>query len=216
MTEYSGFRWALYFLAEYTNMIVVASIATTLFLGGWLRPFSSVRRADFLDYVPMLLMLLVAGYSLYRAPKQPVAVQKMFMVAVAGLCFLMAVVLALPQFAPAGSAFVAMKPGVHGAFWFLLKVGIYLYLFLWLRFTFPRYRFDQLMKLGWHFLIPVSIVNVFGLGVALYLHRSVEEGGYGWGMWSSIAVTSIFTLLIAAWLLKKNEPGPVNPALDEF
>ena len=40
MTEYSGFRWALYFLAEYTNMVVVASIATTLFLGGWLRPFS--------------------------------------------------------------------------------------------------------------------------------------------------------------------------------
>jgi NADH-quinone oxidoreductase subunit H len=216
MTEYSGFRWALYFLAEYTNMIVVASIATTLFLGGWLRPLSSVRRADFLDYVPMLLMLLVAGYSLYRAPKQPVAVQKMFMVAVAGLCFLMAVILALPQFAPAGSVFVAMKPGVHGAFWFLLKVGLYLYLFLWLRFTFPRYRFDQLMKLGWHFLIPVSIVNVFSLGVALYLHRSAEEGGYGWGMWASVGITTVATLLIAVWLLKKNEPGPVNPALDQF
>ncbi len=216
MTEYSGFRWALYFLAEYTNMLVVASIATTLFLGGWLRPFSSVHRADFLDYVPMLLMLLVAGYSLYRAPKQPVAVQKMFMVAVAGLCFLLAVLLGLPQFAPAGSIFVAMKPGVHGAFWFLLKVGIYIYLFLWLRFTFPRFRFDQLMKLGWHLLIPISIVNVFSLGVAMYLHRSTEDGGYGWGLWTSVIVTSLFTLLIAAWLLKKNEPGPVNPALDEF
>ncbi|HEV3220381.1 MAG TPA: NADH-quinone oxidoreductase subunit NuoH [Candidatus Acidoferrales bacterium] len=216
MTEYSGFRWALYFLAEYTNMIVVASIATTLFLGGWLRPFSSVHKLDFLDYVPMLLMLLVAGYSLYRAPKQPVAVQKMFMVAVAGLCLLLAVLLGLPQFAPAGSMFVAMKPGVHGAFWFLLKVGLYIYLFLWLRFTFPRYRFDQLMKLGWHFLIPVSIVNVFALGVALYLHRSPEDGGYGWGMWASVLFTSLITLLIAAWLLKKNAPGPVNPALDEF
>ncbi len=85
MTEYSGFRWALYFLAEYTNMIVVASIATTLFLGGWLRPFASTHAADFLDYVPMLLMLLVAGYSLYRAPKQPVAVQKMVMVGDRGI-----------------------------------------------------------------------------------------------------------------------------------
>jgi NADH-quinone oxidoreductase subunit H len=216
MTEYSGFRWALYFLAEYTNMIVVASIATTLFLGGWLRPFSSWHKADFLDYVPMLLMLLVAGYSLYRAPKQPISVQKMFMVAVAGLCLLLAVILGLPQFAPAGSMFVAMKPGVHGAFWFLLKVGTYLYLFLWLRFTFPRYRFDQLMKLGWHLLIPVSIVNVFSLGIALYLHRSAAEGGYGWGMWSSIAVTTVFTLLIAAWLLRKSEQPPATPAVDSF
>ena len=59
MTEYSGFRWALYFLAEYANMIVVSSIATMLFLGGWLRPFPNTRALDFLDYVPMLLMLLV-------------------------------------------------------------------------------------------------------------------------------------------------------------
>ena len=162
------------------------------------------------------MMLLVAGYSLYRAPKQPVAVQKIFMVAVAGLCFLLAVVLALPQFAPAGSAFVAMKPGVHGSFWFLLKVGLYLYLFLWLRFTFPRYRFDQLMKLGWHLLIPASIVNVLGLGVALYLHRSPQQGGYGWGLWSSVAVTTVFTLLISAWLLKRSEQPPGTPASESF
>jgi NADH-quinone oxidoreductase subunit H len=216
MTEYSGFRWALYFLAEYANMIVVASIATTLFLGGWLRPFASSHWANFFDYVPMLLMLLVAGYSLYRAPKQPVAVQKMFMVAVAGLCFLLAVALGLPLFAPAGSIFVAMKPGVHGAFWFLLKVGLYLYLFLWLRFTFPRYRFDQLMKLGWHFLIPVSIVNVFSIGIALFLHRTPEQGGYGWGLWSSVGLTTAFTIVIAVWLLKKSDQAAVAPATDSF
>src|ERR1700674_499349 len=52
MTAYSGFRWALYFLAEYTNMVVVASIATTLFLGGWLRPFAGTRTFDFLDFLP--------------------------------------------------------------------------------------------------------------------------------------------------------------------
>ena len=82
MTEYSGFRWALYFLAEYTNMVVVASIATTLFLGGWLRPFAGTPAFNFLDYLPPLLMLGVGGYCFYRAPKQPVEVQKMFMVAV--------------------------------------------------------------------------------------------------------------------------------------
>ncbi len=215
MTEYSGFRWALYFLAEYTNMIVVASLATILFFGGWLRPFPNSSWANFFDYVPILLMLLVAGYSVYRAPKQPVAIQKMVMVGVAGLCFVLAVALALPQFAPAGSLLASMKPGMHGAFWFLLKVGIYLYTFLWLRFTLPRYRFDQLMKLGWHFLIPVSIVNVFGVGIAVYLSRSTDEGGMGWSVAASVALTSVITLLAAAWLAKKGEHEPAPPATPE-
>src|SRR5258706_12074970 len=62
MTEYSGFRWALYFLAEYTNMVVVASIATTLFLGGWLRPFAGTPAFDFLDFVRSVRVLGVAAY----------------------------------------------------------------------------------------------------------------------------------------------------------
>ena len=96
MTEYSGFRWALYFLAEYTNMVVVASIATTLFLGGWLRPFAGTPAFNFLDYVPSLLMLGVGGYCFYRAPKQPVKVQSLFMVAVGLLMILVAIILAAP------------------------------------------------------------------------------------------------------------------------
>lgn len=215
MTEYSGFRWALYFLAEYTNMIVVASIATTLFLGGWLRPFPNTSFFNFLDYFPMLLMLLIGGYSLYRAPKQPVAVQKMVMVAVAGLCFVLALVLAAPLFAHAGGMVSAMKPGLHGAFWFLFKVGLYLYVFLWLRFTFPRYRFDQLMKLGWHFLIPLSIVNVFGVGVTLYLSRTAEDGGKGWALWSAVLLSTLITLVVAGWLAKKGEHPPAPPATAE-
>jgi len=215
MTEYSGFRWALYFLAEYTNMIVVASIATTLFLGGWLRPFPNTPWLNFFDYIPMLLMLLVGGYSLYRAPKQPVPIQKMVMVGVAGLCFVLALALALPQFAPSGTLLASMKPGMHGAFWFLLKVGIYLYTFLWLRFTLPRYRFDQLMKLGWHFLIPVSIVNVFGVGIAVYLARSTEEGGEGWSIATAVVLTTAITLVAAAWLAKKGEHPPAEPATPE-
>ncbi len=216
MTEYSGFRWALYFLAEYANMIVVSSIATVLFLGGWLRPFPNTRALDFLDYVPMLLMLLVGVYSLYRAPKQPVAVQKMFMVGVAGLCFLLAIVLALPVFAPAGSLLASMKPGLHGAFWFLAKVAAYLYVFLWLRFTFPRYRFDQLMALGWHFLIPVSIANVLGVGIALYLHRSADDGGKGWPLAAALVLTTAMTLLLAGWLAKKSDLREHVPAGERF
>ncbi len=192
LTEYSGFRWVVYMMAEYANMIVVASIATTLFLGGWLRPFSSVRALDFLDYTPMLVMLLAAGYCFWRTPRQPVNVQKGFLAAVGLLCLLLAAMLAAPLFATPARAF---QPGIHGAFWFLLKVFLYIYVFLWLRFTVPRYRFDQLMRLGWHFMIPVAIANVMGVGLALVLHRQ-----FGWGLAAALVVTTVGTLVVAAYL----------------
>src|SRR2546426_3740038 len=196
MTEFSGFRWALYFLAEYANMMVVASVATTLFLGGWLRPFPNASWGVVFDYVPPLLMLLVGFYSFLRAPTQPVPVQKLFMVAVGGLCLLLAVALALPQFAAAGSFLAGLKPAVHGGFWFLLKVFLYLYVFMWLRFTLPRYRFDQLMRLGWHFLIPVSIVNVMSLALGLALYWQLH-----WKPWAALLLTTAITLAIALWLI---------------
>lgn len=196
MTEYSGFRWSLYFLAEYANMIVVASVATTIFLGGWLRPFASVGGAAgrAMDTVPGALLLAVAAYCLYRAPKQPVGVQKLVMVAVAGLCAALAATLLAPVFL-AKAAW--LKPGIHGAFWFLLKVGGYIYLFMWLRFTLPRYRFDQLMRLGWYFLIPVSIVNVMGVGVALVLHWE-----RGMSLALALGLTMLATLAVAVWLVR--------------
>jgi NADH-quinone oxidoreductase subunit H len=200
MTEYSGFRWALYFLAEYTNMIVVASIATTLFLGGWLRPFAGTPVFNFLDYLPPLLMLWVAGYCFRRTPKQPVAVQKMFMAAVGVLCVVVAGILSMPLAAPTGSFLASSKPGIHGAFWFLFKVGAYIYVFMWLRFTFPRYRFDQLMRLGWQFLVPLSVVNVMGIGIGLALHRQ-----FNWPAAPSLLLGVVITLGVAAYLLSVAE-----------
>jgi len=73
----------------------------------------------------------------------------MVLAAVGASFILVAGILAAPLLAPAGSMLASAKAGLHGAFWFLLKVVLYLYLFMWLRFTFPRYRFDQLMRLGW-------------------------------------------------------------------
>src|SRR5438132_735672 len=189
MTEYSGFRWALYFLAEYTNMIVVASIATTLCLGGWLRPFANARAFNLVDYFPLVLMVWVAGYCFRRTTKQPVLVQKMFMAAVGVLCIVLAAVFTAPVLAPAGSLLAASKAGIHGAFWFLFKVAVYIYVFMWLRFTFPRYRFDQLMRLGWQFLVPLSIVNVAAIAISLALHRQMN-----WTNWVSFQVGYVLWL----------------------
>jgi NADH-quinone oxidoreductase subunit H len=107
-TEYSGMRFALFFLAEYANMIVVSAVATTLFLGGWLRPFPNVASLGFLDLVPSWI-------------------------------------------------------------WFLMKTFVFLYIFLWVRATLPRYRYDQLMRLGWKVLIPVAIANVVVSGIVKVL-----------------------------------------------
>ena len=201
MTEYSGFRWALYFLAEYTNMIVVASIATTLFLGGWLRPFASTGGvANALDYFPLVLMLWVAGYCFRRTTKQPVPVQKAFMAVVGLLCLVLAAVFTAPVIAPQGSLLAAAKPGIHGAFWFLFKVGVYIYVFMWLRFTFPRYRFDQLMRLGWQFLVPLSIVNVMGIGLGLALHRQLN-----WPSAPALILGNLIALAAGAYLLATGE-----------
>jgi NADH-quinone oxidoreductase subunit H len=199
MTEYSGFRWALYFLAEYTNMIVVASIATTLFLGGWLRPFAGTSLFNFLDYLPAVMMVLIGGYCFSRAPKQPVAVQKMFMAAVGLLCLVLALVLAAPVVVSSG-LLAAAKPGILGAFWFLFKVSAYIYVFMWLRFTFPRYRFDQLMHLGWQLLVPLSIANVMGIGLGLTLDRQ-----FHWGAVPSLVLGNIVTLAAAAYLVSVGE-----------
>ena len=107
-TEYSGMRFALFFLAEYANMIVISSVATTLFLGGWLRPFPGVAALGFLDLIPSWI-------------------------------------------------------------WFLFKTFVFLVVFLWIRATLPRYRYDQLMRLGWKVLIPLAIANVVVTGAAKVL-----------------------------------------------
>jgi len=214
MTEFSGFRWSLYFLAEYTNMIVVSSVATTLFLGGWLRPFAKVHFFNFLDYVPPLLMIGVAGYCLLRTPKQPSRVQQLFMLAVAGLCLALALVLLAPVALPIAKPLYA---GIHGAFWFIFKVSAYIYFFMWLRFTIPRYRFDQLMRLGWQFLIPLSIVNVLVVGVALIVSSYFNL--HGWGMLLVTTPAAIIALVVALMILaagQESQAGKENAAAPDF
>ena len=99
-TEYSGMKFAFFFLAEYANMFVVSTVGIVLFFGGWDGP----------DFIP------------------------------------------LPGFV-----------------WYVLKLSAFMFVFIWLRATLPRYRYDQLMRVGWKFMFPLVMLNIFLTGFLKYL-----------------------------------------------
>ncbi len=154
-TEYSGFRWSLFFLAEYSAMIAVSSIAVTLWLGGWMRPFPNALSGETWDLVfslvPGLVFLFLAAmtfYSTARMPKHPYfKVQTIGLGGFGAVLALIGVVLFLPP----------VRDRIEDIFWFSAKVAFSMYMYIWYRGTFPRYRFDQLMKVGWKVLLPLGI-----------------------------------------------------------
>src|SRR5262249_50982893 len=151
-TEYSGFRWSLYFLAEYANIFVVSSVAVTLFWGGWLRPFPNVSwTAVPLDVVFPILLFAGSALAIWPLSRRLVEpIQGIVLLAVAALLLLAAAAFAVP----------AVNAAVIGVFWFLLKVAVLIYLTIWFRGTFPRYRYDQLMNIGWKVMIPIGMAAV--------------------------------------------------------
>jgi NADH-quinone oxidoreductase subunit H len=151
-TEYSGFRWALYFLAEYANVFVVSSVAVTLFWGGWLRPFPSVKWLDLPLNVgfPIILFVTSGLLTLTLVKKLRDPMQQKVLVATALLLILSAGIF-VPQ---------SINGPVSQMFWFLFKVSTIIYLMIWFRGTFPRFRYDQLMNIGWKIAIPVGMAAV--------------------------------------------------------
>src|ERR1700746_48791 len=154
-TEYSGFRWSLFFLAEYSAMIAVSSIAVTLWLGGWLRPFPNLLHGATWDLVfssvPGLTFLFLGAMCFYntaRMPKHPLfRIQTIGLAGFGAVLALIGLVMFLPP----------VRDRVGDIFWFSAKVAGFMYLYIWYRGTFPRYRFDQLMKVGWKVLLPTGL-----------------------------------------------------------
>lgn len=152
--EYSGMRWAFFMLSEYGNLFVACAAAVTLFWGGWLQPFPSVA---WLEWpvgvgVPLALFLLIAGGCFYLARESAPRGFRLILWAIGTACIV----------AAAGFAVPALNHAAGGIFWFLLKVLLLLYVMIWLRATFPRLRYDQLMRLGWKWLIPAGFAAVLG------------------------------------------------------
>src|SRR5947209_2384052 len=158
-TEYSGFRWSLFFLAEYSAMIAVSSILVTLWLGGWLRPFPNLLNGPTWDLVfslfPGLMFLALAGLTFYSTARMPkmryFRVQTLGLAGFGALLGLIGLILFIPP----------VRDRIQDIYWFVAKVAVFMYLYIWYRGTFPRYRFDQLMKVGWKVLLPM------GLGVLI-------------------------------------------------
>ena len=154
-TEYSGFRWSLFFLAEYSAMIAVSAIAVTLWLGGWLRPFPSWLTGETWDLVfslfpgvTFLLLAVIAFVGTMRMPKHPYfRVQTLGLGGFGAVLVLIGLVLLAPP----------VRDRIQDIYWFSFKVAAFMYLYIWYRGTFPRYRFDQLMKVGWKVLLPMGI-----------------------------------------------------------
>jgi NADH-quinone oxidoreductase subunit H len=103
-TEYSGMKFAFFYIAEYAHMVLVSSLVVILFFGGWLPPFPNIKVFSFLHWIP--------GF---------------------------------------------------------VKIMFFLYLYIWLRATLPRYRFDALIKLAWKWLIPLSVLNLIVIALVKYV-----------------------------------------------
>jgi NADH-quinone oxidoreductase subunit H len=154
-TEYSGLRWSLFMLGEYAAMIAVSSIAVTLWLGGWLRPFPNTLTGPTWDLVFSLVpgftflgLALIAFIGVIRMPKHPYfRIQTIGLAGFGAVLGLIGLILFIPP----------VRDRIQDIFWFVAKVGVFMYLYIWYRATFPRYRFDQLMKVGWKVLLPIAI-----------------------------------------------------------
>ncbi len=156
-TEYASFKFAMFFMAEYSSMITVSCLATILFFGGWLSPFPQTAAWTWTHYIPAAAFAL-AGLALIIHGLRYLTILGKIVLPALGL-----VLCAL------GGLFA--RPGVpefvQGPFWFLLKIAIFLFVYVWVRGTLPRFRYDQLMSLGWKLLLPLSILNVVITSLAI-------------------------------------------------
>ncbi len=155
-TEYASMKFAMFFIAEYTSMITVSCLATIMFFGGWLSPFP--ESWTFTQYLPSVLIIPFGLWMIFDG----IRYENLF-----GRMLLPVVGAVLTAIGAGLVVFPVVNDAIQGVFWFLAKVFIFLFVYIWMRGTLPRFRYDQLMSFGWKFLLPVSIANVIVTSVVI-------------------------------------------------
>jgi NADH-quinone oxidoreductase subunit H len=148
-TEYASFKFAMFFIAEYTSMITVSCLCSILFFGGWLSPFPASW--TFTHYLPSAILIPFGLWVIWDGFRYETLFGRIILpgvgTAIAGL----------------GAVFVLfpnVNEFIQAPFWLLSKILVFLFVYVWMRGTLPRFRYDQLMAFGWKLLLPLSIVNV--------------------------------------------------------
>jgi NADH-quinone oxidoreductase subunit H len=148
-TEYASFKFAMFFIAEYTSMITVSCLCSILFFGGWLSPFPASW--TFTQYLPSVLLIPFGLWVIWDGMRYETILGKLILPGVGTVITALGVLfIALP----------AVNEFIQGPFWLLSKIFVFLFIYVWMRGTLPRFRYDQLMSFGWKLLLPVSLANV--------------------------------------------------------
>jgi NADH-quinone oxidoreductase subunit H len=155
-TEYASFKFAMFFIAEYTSMITVSCLCAILFFGGWLSPFPASW--TFTQYLPSVLLIPFGLWVIFDGMRYETIFGRLILPAVGTVITALGVLFIV---------FPAVNHFIQGPFWFLSKVFVFLFVYVWMRGTLPRFRYDQLMAFGWKLLLPVALANVVVTASAL-------------------------------------------------
>jgi NADH-quinone oxidoreductase subunit H len=149
--EYSSMKFASFFMAEYANMITVSSMATLLFLGGWVAPWPARYGSSL---VPAVIFAGAGVVALYHGMHSGHRRDRLTLPVIGAVFLAIAAVFLLP----------VVQEWLLPLFWFCAKTGSLLFTFMWVRGTLPRFRYDQLMGFAWKFLFPVAVANLLVTG----------------------------------------------------
>jgi NADH-quinone oxidoreductase subunit H len=150
-TEYASFKFAMFFIAEYTSMITVSCLCTIMFFGGWLSPFPASW--TFIYYLPSVILIPAGLWVIWDGIRYETIFGRLVLPGIGTVLTVIGIALAVPQL-----QFINVF--IQGPFWLLAKIFVFLFVYVWMRGTLPRFRYDQLMSFGWKLLLPLSIANV--------------------------------------------------------
>jgi NADH-quinone oxidoreductase subunit H len=157
-TEYASFKFAMFFIAEYTSMITISCLCAIMFFGGWLSPFPSSW--TFTHYLPSVILIPFGVWVIWDGFRYETVLGRIILPGVGTVITVLGALFIV---------FPAVNEFIQGPFWLLSKIFFFLFVYVWMRSTLPRFRYDQLMAFGWKLLLPVSLANAVVTAFAILI-----------------------------------------------